>query len=182
MPYALVQGNLTYNGQNHHIQGTGYHDRQWGTINWNRDIDRWYWSTGHYGNYTIDIGLQVTSSDYNHQQLSTIYLARGNQLIYDTMKDVTVQASGKNITDPSGAHNYPEILNLHWQNGTDTVNLALTNPKIVQAGSSVVCINATIVGTPEYLRLSGNGTLNVNIAGTNETVSGPAVWEVNYGH
>jgi hypothetical protein len=76
----------------------------------------------------------------------------------------------------------PEVLNLHWQNGTDTVNLALTNPEIVQAGSSVVRTKATIVGTPEYLRLSGNGTLNVNIGGNNETASTPAVWEVQYGH
>jgi hypothetical protein len=28
MPYAQVQGNLTYDGQSHHIQGIGYHDRQ----------------------------------------------------------------------------------------------------------------------------------------------------------
>jgi predicted secreted hydrolase len=182
MPYAQVQGNLTYDGQSHHVQGIGYHDRQWGNINWNRDIDSWYWSTGHYGNYTIDIGLQVTSADYNHQVLSTMYLARGNQVIYDTMRGVTSSASGENITDPSGAHTYPNILNLHWQNGTDTVNLALTSPKIVQAGSSVIRTNATIVGTPEYLRLSGNGTLNVNIGGKNETSSTPAVWEVQYGH
>jgi hypothetical protein len=42
--------------------------------------------------------------------------------------------------------------------------------------------NATIVGTPEYMRLSGNGTLNVNIDGNNETATTPAVWEVQYGH
>ena len=108
MPYALVQGNLTYDGKSHQIQGTGYHDRQWGNINWNRDIDRLYWSTGHYGNYTIDIGQQVTSADYNHQQLSTMYLARGNHVLHDVMKGVSVQTS-ENITDPSGAHSYPKV-------------------------------------------------------------------------
>ena len=73
-------------------------------------------------------------------------------------------------------------MNFHWQNGTDRVNLLFTNPKIVQAGSPVVRTNATIIGNPEYLRLSGNGTLNVNIAGKNETFSTPIVVEVNYGH
>jgi hypothetical protein len=112
MPYALVQGNLAYDGKAHQIQGTGYHDRQWGTINWNRDIDSWYWSTGHYGNYTIDIGLQVASEDYSHQQISSMYLAKGNQVIYDVMRGVTVQASGENITDPSGAHTLPRSTEL----------------------------------------------------------------------
>ncbi|MGE5661704.1 MAG: hypothetical protein ACM3X1_05600, partial [Ignavibacteriales bacterium] len=67
-------------------------------------------------------------------------------------------------------------------NGSDTVKLSLTNPKIVRAASPIVVTNATIYGNPEYLRLSGNGTLNANIGGKNETTIGPAVWEVNYGH
>jgi hypothetical protein len=28
--------------------------------------------------------------------------------------------------------------------------------------------------------ISGNGELNVNIVGKNETESGPIIWEVNY--
>jgi hypothetical protein len=67
-----------------------------------------------------------------------------------------------NRTDLFGAHNYPNVLNLHWLNGADIVNLTCTCPKVVQAGSSVVCPNATIVRTPEYLRSSnGNGTLKI---------------------
>ena len=46
--------------------------------------------------------------------------------------------------------------------GADIVNLTCTSPKVVQAESSVVRPNATIVGTPEYLRSSGgNGTLKI---------------------
>ena len=55
MPFAKVHGNLTYGGQSHSVEGTGYIDKQWGTVNWNQDYDGWYWSTGHYGNYTIDM-------------------------------------------------------------------------------------------------------------------------------
>jgi hypothetical protein len=95
------------------------------------------------------------------------------------MKDVTVQGSG-NLTSPRAAHDYPETLNLHWQNGSNTVDLSLTNPEIVQAGTPVIISNATIFGNPEYLCLGGNGTLNVNFNGANETASGPAVWEINY--
>lgn len=93
---------MTYNGQLHRVQGDGYHDRQWGTINWNQVLDRWYWSTGHFGNYTIDIGAQITSSFYDHQQLQSMYLARGNQVSVETMEDIIVEASGSNITGPPG--------------------------------------------------------------------------------
>jgi predicted secreted hydrolase len=36
MPYALVSGVLTYGGKTHAVHGIGYHDKQWGTINWNQ--------------------------------------------------------------------------------------------------------------------------------------------------
>ena len=39
MPFAKVHGNLTYGGQSHSVQGTGYIDKQWGTINWNQAYD-----------------------------------------------------------------------------------------------------------------------------------------------
>jgi hydroxyneurosporene synthase CrtC len=180
LPSAKVEGTLTYNAQTHHVQGEGYHDHNWGTVSFNQVLDRWFWTTGHFGNYTLDAGLQVTTSYYNHQQLPAFYLARGNQVLINEMNHFTVHGSG-NLTAPGG-HDYPKTMNFHWQNGTDTVNLVFTNPKIVQAGSPVVRTNATIFGNPEYLRLSGNGTLNVNIAGKNETFSTPIVVEINYGH
>ena len=42
MPFAKVHGNLTYDGQSHEVQGTGYIDKQWGTVNWNQAYDGWY--------------------------------------------------------------------------------------------------------------------------------------------
>lgn len=42
--------------------------------------------------------------------------------------------------------------------------------------------NSTDIGHPEYMRFGGNGVLNVNLGGVNETESGKSIWEVNYGH
>jgi len=91
-----------------------------------------------------------------------------------------VQGSG-NYTSPSG-HNYPSQLTFNWQNGTDTVRLTLSNPKLLVPGSSTAITNSTVIGHPEYMRISGNGELNVNMAGANETFTAPMIWEVNYGH
>jgi hypothetical protein len=164
-------------------KGTGYHDRQWGTVNWNQDYDGWYWSTGHYGNYTIAMFKLPTSSAFNNQQTQAIYLAKGNgpsKVLVETMEGVTAHVSGGNITAPGGLHTYPRILTLQWKNGSNSATLTLTNPKIVVAVTPVVDTNATINGYPQYIRLSGTGTLNVNWAGSNE--SAPAIWEVSYTH
>ena len=134
MPFAKVKGNLTYGGQSHSVEGTGYIDKQWGTVNWNQDYDGWYWSTGHYGNYTIDMFVLTTSAPFNHQKTVDAYLAKGDgpsKVLVETMKDVTAHASGKNISSPGGLHTYPEILTLQWKNGSNSATLTLTNPSIV---------------------------------------------------
>jgi hypothetical protein len=181
MPFAKVAGNLTYGGQTHKVQGTGYIDKQWGTVNFNDEYDGWYWSTGHYGNYTVDAFVQRTSAKFNHQQTQDLYLAKGNgpsKVLVETMQNVNAITSGKNITAPPGIHSYPEVLKLQWKKGTNSATLTLTDPKILVSRSPTVNTNATIYGYPQYLRLGGTGTLNVQWNGTNETASAPAIWEV----
>ena len=92
MPFAKVNGSLTYGGQSHKVQGTGYIDKQWGTVNWNQDYDGWYWSTGHYGNYTADMFVLTTSAPFNHEKSVDAYLAKGDgpsKVLVETMQGVT---------------------------------------------------------------------------------------------
>ena len=159
MPFAKIHGNLTYGGQSHRVEGTGYIDKQWGTVNWNQDYDGWYWSTGHYGNYTIDMFDLTTSAPFNHQKTVDAYLAKGNgpsKVLVETMQGVTAHTSGKNFTSPSGLHTYPEILTLQWKNGSNSATLTLTNPKLVAHPPTVVNTNSSIYGSPEYMRFEGN--------------------------
>ena len=181
MPFAKVAGNLTYGGQTHQVQGTGYIDKQCGTVNFNDEYDGWYWSTGHYGNYTVDAFVQRTSAKFNHQQTQDLYLAKGNgpsKVLVETMKNVNATTLGKNITAPPGIQSYPEILKFQWKKGPNSATLTLTDPKILVTNSPVVNTNATLYGYPQYFRMEGKGTLNVQWNGTNETASAPAIWEV----
>ena len=96
---------------------------------------------------------------------------------------LTAHASGqRNIHCSWRVHTYPEILTLQWKNGSNSATLTLTNPSIVSAVSPIVNTNATMYGYPEYMRLQGTGTLNVQWDGSNETASAPAIWEVTYTH
>jgi CrtC N-terminal lipocalin domain len=164
MPFAKIEGNLTYGGETHKVQGTGYFDKQWGTVELTQAYDGWYWSTGHYGNYTIDTLVWAGSAEYNNQQTQDIYLAKGNgpsEVLVESMQNVNAYTSGKNITAPGGVHTYPEVLTLQWKNGTNSATLTLTDPEVVVSKAGTININATMYGYPQYLRLQGTGTLNV---------------------
>ena len=179
-PSATVQGVLSYDGQPHHVQGIGYHDHNWGTVEFNKVLDRWYWTGGTIGNYTLVAAVQVASAFYGYQQMPGFYLAKGNQVLVEEMEHLTIQTAG-NRTAPDG-NTYPDRVNYHWQNGTNTVDLTLSDPRIIAQFNTVGVTNATTIGVPHYIRFLGTGELNVNIGGINETVSRPMIWEINWGH
>jgi len=184
MPFAKVNGTLTYEGQTHEVNGTGYFDKQWGTANINAEYDGWYWSTGHYGNYTIDSFFAPTSAKYNHTITTALYLAKGNgpsEVLVETMHGLNATTSGS-IAGPDGNHTYPEVITLQYKNGSNSVTLNFTNPEIINTRAAPTNTNATTYGESQYFRLGGNGTLNVQWDGTNETASEPAVMEVFYTH
>jgi hypothetical protein len=160
-----VQGNLTYGGQTYQVNGTGYHDHNWGTFDFNKVLDRWYWAGTDFDNYTIDAGVQIASEFYNYQPLPAFYLAKGKKTLIEDMQHLTVQGSGNNT--PPGGYNYPTELIFNWQNGTDSVRLTLTDGTLISSGSSTIITNSTVIGHPEYMRISGNGELDVNIGGVN---------------
>jgi hypothetical protein len=110
-------------------------------------------------------------------------LAKGNgpsKVLVESMQDVNIHTSGKNITAPGGQHTYPEVLTFEWKKGTNSAILTLTDPSIVVSNNPAVNSNASLIGYPQYLRVQGTGTLNVQWDGSNETASAPAVWEVFY--
>jgi hypothetical protein len=181
VPSAKVQGTLTYNGQVHKVQGAGYHDHQWGTVDMNKYLNNWYWGQGHLGNYTVVFFPFVASSDYNYQQLPILYLAKGNNLLVGATSHMTWKALDNQTYAPLD-RTYPGVLELHYKNGTDTANLSVTNPKVLFAANNIFVSNATTLGSPQYMRFNGTGHLSVNMNGKNDTATGPMTYEENFAH
>lgn len=178
-PSAKVQGTLTYGGQVHKVQGNGYHDHQWGTVDMNKVLSYWYWGQGRLGNYTVIFFPVVTSSDYNYQHLPILYLAKGNNLLVGATSNMTWKASN-NQTFATLHRTYPGLLDINYKNGSNTVTLSLTNPKILLPTNNILVTNATTLGSPQYMRFSGTGHLSINMNGKNDTASGLMTWEENF--
>jgi YVTN family beta-propeller protein len=164
--------------------------------------------TGHV--YTADIASSTVSviDTASNSVLTTIHLPNGytpRELALDTKRNYiytanvysntlsvidaatnnvidTVQSSGSIVDgviyDPVNDYIYAA----NAGSGTNSATLTLTNPSIITAASPVINTNATMYGYPQYMRLEGKGTLNVQWNGSNETASAPAIWEVSYAH
>jgi hypothetical protein len=120
----------------------------------------------------------VASKDFGYQKLPVLMLAKDGKIMIKDTKLMTWQTS-QNQTTPSG-YTFPGVLDMHYQNGSDTVQISLSNPKVVHDSSPVDKVNATVVGNPHYMRLEVDAKMIVNVGGENATLEGPAVYEILY--
>lgn len=74
MPRADVKGTLTYDGKTIQVNGHGYHDHQWGSIDQLTDFNNWLWGRQDFGDYNILIFDMVASAQYDHQRLPIIFV------------------------------------------------------------------------------------------------------------
>lgn len=87
VPRGTVTGTLFYDGKEHQVTGSGYHDHQWGNMKHNATWDHWIWGRQDFGDYVIlvfDIGTQ---KKYGFQRLPMMFLEDKNgNLVMEDLK------------------------------------------------------------------------------------------------
>ncbi len=60
--------DVTYNGEARHLEGSGYHDHNWGNISVLKLIHHWYWGRAKMGDY---------------KEFDVFMLAKGDKILGD---------------------------------------------------------------------------------------------------
>lgn len=74
VPRGKVSGTLYYNGEQHTVIGTGYHDHQWGNVAHNKTWDHWIWGRQDFGDYAILVFDICTQKKYGYTRLPMFFL------------------------------------------------------------------------------------------------------------
>ncbi|MBC2879460.1 MULTISPECIES: nuclear transport factor 2 family protein [Streptomyces] len=53
VPRGTVEGRLSVPGRTWQVRGTGYHDKNWGTLDFGADLRAWHWARLHAGPFTL---------------------------------------------------------------------------------------------------------------------------------
>jgi len=182
IPYGSVRGTLTVNGKTSKVEGTGYHDHNWGNVSLNNVIDHWLWARAHVEDYTLIFVDQVTVKSYGSVKLPVFMLMKGGKLLTGDGKPLRMEAS-EYIQHEEG-HTYPSMVDFFWQKGDDKIHIALRNPQLIEA--------VTLLGTfpkwqqkfirlfsnPYYFRFNAQIELTVDFSEIHEQVSGPMLYEI----
>jgi hypothetical protein len=114
----------------------------------NKVLNNLYWGQGRLGNYTIVFFPFVASSFFNYQQLPILYLAKGNNILVGATSHMACKASDNQTYAPLN-RTYLGLLQLRYKNGSDMVNLSITDPKVFLASNNIFVTNATTLGSPQ---------------------------------
>jgi len=186
IPFGHVEGTLTYDGHAHWVEGTGYHDHNWGTVSLSDVMSHWYWGRAHVGDFTVIFVEQVATAEYGHQKLPVFMLAKGDQILTGDGGPLQLQVG--ELQKHPGGREYPGQVDFHWQGAEGTVDIALRQPQIIEASSLLVFLPAwkqrllRHFANPYYFRFSAGIQLSVDLPGLGGGVqaaeSGQAIYEL----
>jgi len=182
IPYGSVGGTLTYDGQVHTVQGTGYHDHNWGNVALPSVMDHWYWGRAQVGEYSLIFVEQIALKKYGSVRMPVFLLAKGDQILADDASYLTMQA--RDFIHHPGGRSYPREVDFDWQRGSDWVRLTLRKPEMIEAVSLLMALPpvqrplARLFANPYYFRFNTELELFIDLGDLHAREIGSALYEI----
>lgn len=184
VPYGTVEGTLTYGGKSWKVKGTGYHDHNWGNVGPGIMLDHWYWGRAHLADFSM-IFVQITTAKVigiGSLKLPVFYLAKGNEILTDDGLPLSVVT--RDFVEGPGGRSYPTSLDFHWETEEGKVNLAITNPKMIESIDILEDLPrwerplVHLFVQPYYYDFNADLALEVDLKGVKASESGRALYEL----
>lgn len=189
IPEGHAVADVTYEGRDLHLEGSGYHDHNWGNIIMLKLMRHWYWGRAKIGDYKVISAWITGEKQYGYRDFDVFMLAKGSEILGDnsnhTLKFLSTdeyfnKASGKPIygkviyeyTTESG-----ELYRIIYDRHGD-----ISNQNFIDLLSGITKFGAKLIGfSGSYTRFEGDATIEkIQDSEVVERVSEKAVWELMY--
>jgi CrtC N-terminal lipocalin domain len=185
IPFGTVTGTLTYDGQSHQVSGTGYHDHNWGNVPMQDGISRWYWGRAHVDEFSTIFVMIYFRPDVakaiRRESIPIFLLAKGGSILTGEGAPLHMKPSAM-LKTPAGIA-YPGRLEADWRATSGSVQLTVTEPKIIQADDLLASVPSWLryfvkwFTHPYYLRFNANLEMRVDLDGIKAETRGQTLFE-----
>ena len=182
IPHGSVKGTLTYDGETIQVNGTGYHDHNWGNLSLPSVQDHWYWGRAQFDDYTAIFVEQTTSKKYGAKKLPVFYLAKGDSLL--TKNGLPLKLKASNFIKHSSGREYPTELYFSWEDEGNKVSISLNNPEMIEAKSLLSGLPTwkikliRIFANPYYFRFNSEMDLDIEFGDIKTQKKGHVLYEL----
>jgi len=183
VPYGTVEGTITLGGEPIAVQGTVYHDHNWGNAVMGNMLDHWYWGRAHVGDFSIIFAQLVTIKIFGMGgiKLPVFFLAKGDKILTDDGLPLILETSDE-VEGPKG-QTYPNRLDFRWEAEEGKVELAIRNPKLIEVLDMTEDLPSWkkplvhLFANPLYYDFDAELELSVDLAGVKAKESGRVIFE-----
>lgn len=103
VPRGTVSGSVTVEGKTETVTGTGYHDHQWGSINFHRYWNHWIWARQNYEDYSLLLFDFFTNDEYGNERFPVIFIQDNDgNLIFESHDQVECNVEEQYVDKASG--------------------------------------------------------------------------------
>lgn len=190
IPEGVAIADVTYdNGKELHLEGSGYHDHNWGNTSMLNLMHHWYWGRAKIGDYKVISSWITAGKKYGYKDHDVFMIAKNGQILGDnsnhTLKFLPTdryidQYTGKPVFNKV-IYEYTtedgELYRIIYERSSD-----INKTRFVDVLPKPLGFLAKLVGFDGgYLRFEGIATVEkLENGSVVETVSDPAVWELMY--
>lgn len=82
-PEGEAIADVTYPDGQLHLEGSGYHDHNWGNISMLKLMHHWYWGRAKIGDYKVISSWITAEKKYGYKEFDVFMLAKGGEILGD---------------------------------------------------------------------------------------------------
>jgi hypothetical protein len=100
VPSGKMSGTITIDGETFEVEGSGYHDHNWGNVPMDYLLDNWLWGRAEVDGITVVASSVRFNETKGGEETNLLYLANGNEIIVDALNEQITCLEGVKITNP----------------------------------------------------------------------------------
>ena len=191
VPEGIMTADVTYEGGPLRLEGSGYHDHNWGNISMLKLMHHWYWGRAKIGDYKVISAWITGEQKYGYKDFDVFLLAKGDQVLGDnrnhTLKFVP---EDEYIDEYTGKPVYGKVIYEYTTEEGELYRITyarrgdINRTKFIdELHSPILKLGAKLIGFDGgYLRFEGEASVErIENGQVVERAAEPAaVWELMY--
>ena len=190
IPEGRAVADVTYDGGKElHLEGSGYHDHNWGNISMLKLMHHWSWGRAKIGDYKVISSWITAGAKYGYKDHDVFMIAKGGEILGDNSNHtLKFKPEDRYIDEQTGKPVYNKVIYEYTTEKGEEYRITydrhgdINKTCFVDVLPKPLGALAKLAGFDGgYLRFEGTATIEkIEDGEIVERVSDPAVWELMY--
>jgi len=189
-PEGNAVADVTYPEGKLHLEGSGYHDHNWGNISMLKLMHHWYWGRAKIGDYKVISSWITAEKKYGYKETDVFMLAKDGVILGDNSNHtLKFLPQDEYIDDHTGKPVYNKVVYEYETPAGEHYCITydrrgdISRQNFIDLLPGIVRVAAKLVGFEgSYLRFEGSATIERMEDGVSveRVTEDAAVWELMY--